>query len=85
MGGKRTKRRHFPGSAFVKFPPIFVKFSEFQELLDVGRQLAIHGTRLLLLTKVQIIRRVEMCWTLLLTLFLLSSDIGEVYPICQKM
>ena len=72
MGGKRTKRWHFPGSAFVKFPPIFVKFCEFQELLDVGRQLAIHGTRLLLLTKVQIIRRVrrvEMCWTLLLTLF----------------
>ena len=59
MGGKRTKRRHFPGSAFVKFTSTFVKFCKFQELLDVGRQLAIHGTRLLLLTKVQIIRRVK--------------------------
>ena len=59
-----------------KFHPSFVEISsnicKFQELLDVGRQLAIHGTRLLLLAKVQIIkrvRRVEMCWTLLLTLF----------------
>ena len=72
MGGKRTKRRHFPGSAFVKFTSTFVKFCKFQELLDVGRQLAIHGTRLLLLTKVQIIRRVrrvEMCWTPFFTLF----------------